>query len=212
MKTILAFGDGLTYGVDVVARGRHAYEDRWPSVLEARLAGKVRVIPEGLAGRTTVFNDEFGRVERNGIQVLPTLLHTHSPLDLVILFLGTNDLRAGNEGTALSAAEGIRRLVKIVWSHPYRRGCTIPAVLIVSPPRMAEPNDAARRLRLAPLIEQSQSYAKHYSRAARELGCGYFDAATVATASSIDGVHLDADNTRAIGLALVPVVESLLST
>jgi len=41
---------------------------------------------------------------------------------------------------------------------------------------------------------------------ARDCDGAFFDAGTVATASPIDGVHLDAMNTRAIGEALVPIV------
>ena len=50
MKTILAFGDNLTWGFDPETEMRLAYEDRWPTVLEAGLGGAARLIAEGLAG------------------------------------------------------------------------------------------------------------------------------------------------------------------
>jgi lysophospholipase L1-like esterase len=53
--------------------------------------------------------------------------------------------------------------------------------------------------------------AGHYRRIANELGCAFFDAATIAVATPIDGVHLDAANTRRIGEGLVPVVKSILA-
>ncbi len=60
MKSILCYGDSLTYGANPVPGGaRHAFEDRWPGALEAKLGGKVRVFPEGLGGRTTVFDDWY---------------------------------------------------------------------------------------------------------------------------------------------------------
>ena len=37
MKTILAYGDSLTWGYDPVSLGRHAHEDRWTSVLQKAL-------------------------------------------------------------------------------------------------------------------------------------------------------------------------------
>ena len=38
MKTILAYGDSLTYGANPIPGGpRHAYEDRWPTALEQGL-------------------------------------------------------------------------------------------------------------------------------------------------------------------------------
>jgi lysophospholipase L1-like esterase len=43
-----------------------------------------------------------------------------------------------------------------------------------------------------------------------ERGCGFFDASTVASPLPIDRVHLDAENTAAIGRALVTVVRDCL--
>ncbi len=100
MKTILAYGDSLTWGHDAERLGRHAHEDRWPSVLQKALGHGVRVIPEGLGGRTTAYDDHLADCDRNGARILPTLLHTHAPIDLVILLLGTNDLKPSVVGTA----------------------------------------------------------------------------------------------------------------
>ena len=94
-KQILAFGDSLTWGANPGGRGRHRFEDRWTSVVEENLIG-VRVIAEGLGGRTTSFDDYSAMADRNGVKVLPTLLGSHYPLDLVAIMLGTNDLKFVN--------------------------------------------------------------------------------------------------------------------
>ncbi|MEN0088480.1 MAG: hypothetical protein AAF737_08615, partial [Pseudomonadota bacterium] len=53
-KTVLAYGDSLTWGFDPDPAGmRHPPHQRWPLVLEAELAGAVRVVEAGLPGRTT---------------------------------------------------------------------------------------------------------------------------------------------------------------
>jgi len=52
--------------------------------------------------------------------------------------------------------------------------------------------------------------ASLYSDLADETGCGFFDAGSVATATPLDGVHLDAENTRAIGRGLEPLVRVML--
>lgn len=209
MKTILAYGDSLTFGHDAETGGRHAYENRWPSALEAGLGGKARVIAEGLGGRTTVFDDFSAAADRNGARVLPTLLDTHKPLDLVILFLGTNDLKPYINGTASGAAMGVKRLVEIVKTHPFGVHPT-PKVIVVSPP-LTVPTEHAD---LKPMFRlgagEAPEFAEHYARIARDTGAGFFDAAKVAVATPLDGVHLDAANTRAIGTALVPLVQSTL--
>jgi lysophospholipase L1-like esterase len=210
VKTILAYGDSLTFGADAETQGRHAYQDRWPSVLEDGLSGRARVIAEGLGGRTTVFDDFAAAADRNGARVLPTLLASHSPLDLVILFLGTNDLKTYINGTAFGAAMGIKRLVEIIRTHPYGTGSGVPDIIVVAPPLTVPTDHVDLNPMFAPRAEEAFLFSGYYGRIAAELHCAFFDAATVATATPIDGVHLDAKNTRAIGEGLVPVVKSVL--
>jgi len=213
MKTILAYGDSITYGANPVPGGsRHAYEDRWPGALEARLAGKARVIAEGLGGRTTVHDDWFADADRNGARLLPTLLRSHSPLDLVIIMLGTNDLKPFLGATAMEAANGARRLVQIVRAHAAAERQETPKIILVAPPQIAATKHPEMLLHFGgqAAIEQSKLFGKWYAQRAMEEDVGFFDAATVARPDPNDGVHLDAQNTRAIGEGLAPVVTSLL--
>lgn len=212
MKTVLCYGDSLTWGADPATGGRHAYVDRWPSALGTGLgADKVRVIADGLPGRTTVFDDHTHIADRNGARILPTVLATHQPVDAVLIMLGTNDLKPAMAGTAHQAAMGIKRLVQIVRSFPYNEGVAVPEIVIVAPPRCVETDHIDLAPMFAGAAVESGEFAVHYARIARELSCAYFDAGEVATASSLDGVHLDAQNTIAIGAGLVPVVEELLN-
>jgi lysophospholipase L1-like esterase len=210
MKTILAYGDSLTFGSDPGGGPRHAFEDRWPSTLEIGLGGTARVIAEGLGGRTTAFDDFSASGDRNGVRLLPTLLDSHKPLDLVIIMLGTNDLKVYLNGTAFGAAMGIKRLVQIIRSHPYDPGMAVPQVIVMAPPLTVETNHADLHPMFAPRADEAKLFDFYYSRIARELGVGYFNAASVAVADPRDGVHLDPANTRAIGEGLVPLVKQIL--
>ncbi|HVW91134.1 MAG TPA: SGNH/GDSL hydrolase family protein [Devosia sp.] len=212
-KVILAFGDSLTYGANPRTGGpRHDYEDRWPTVLEQGLDGAARVIAEGLGGRTTVHDDHFSPADRNGARVLPTLLASHGPLDLVILMLGTNDLKPFHGRTAFEASKGVGRLVEIVRGHAGAKGEPIPEIIIVSPPHLGDTDHPEMMVHFGQdaAIAESRSFAHWYRRRADEYGTAFFDAATVAKPSPLDGVHLDAANTRAIGAGLVPVVKEVL--
>lgn len=210
MKTILAYGDSLTYGADPGGGPRHAYEDRWPTALEKGLGGNARVIAEGLGGRTTAFDDFSAVADRNGVRILPTLLDSHKPLDLVIIMLGTNDLKVYLNGTAFGAAMGMKRLVQIIRQHPYDAGQPVPQVIMVAPPLTVETDHADLHPMFAPRADEAKLFDFYYARVAQELGAGYFNAATVAKADRRDGVHLDAANTRAIGDGLVPLVTQML--
>lgn len=206
MTRVLAFGDSLTWGHRPEDSARHAPEFLWPNVVSARLG--IEVISEALGGRTTAFDDHTGPCDRNGSVVLPILLQSHSPLDLVVIMLGTNDLKPDVCGSATGATSGMKRLAQIIRHYPYGASGSVPKILFVAPPacvigpdgKTGSGRDVAETRLLAPL----------YQAAAAELDVAFFDAGTVAQASPIDGVHLDAANTAAIGEALVrPIAEML---
>lgn len=204
MKEILAFGDSLTWGADPQTGLRHPATAQWPRVLEAAL-GDARIHADGIGGRTTCRDDDAGAAPRNGAKALPLALSAHMPLDLVIVMLGTNDLKAVHGGLAVSAQAGMRRLAEIVATFPYKPRAAVPRLLIVAPPACG-PNAAGGRK-----VEESKRLAPLYAALAAEMGCGFFDAGLVARASAADGVHLDAAETATIGRALVGPVQELLA-
>ena len=210
MKSILAFGDSLTWGSVALKHTRHPFEVRWPNVLAAELSGKVRVIEEGLGGRTTVFPDPTEEVERNGAVALPMMLKTHEPLDLVIIMLGTNDIKFANRCRAFDASMGMSRLIGIIKRFPFNENYKRPEILIMSPPHLCKTNDEWFNELWGHAIEESKLFRQHYARVAREEGVHFFDTNTVAVTDPGDGGHLDAENTVAIGKALVPIVKKVL--
>lgn len=210
MKTILCYGDSLTWGANAETGGRHDYQDRWPSVLQKGLGHGVRVIPEGLNGRTTVYDDYGADCDRNGARVLPTILHSHAPIDLVIILLGTNDMKPVNANNAVIVGHGVKRLVEIVRHHAWPCETEGPEILIVAPPALCETDHALLGPMFAGRIAESQNLASVYRDIADELGCGFFDAGSVATTTPLDGVHMDAENTRAVGRGLEPIVRMML--
>ena len=210
MKTILCYGDSLTWGYSAEGPRRHALEDRWPSVLQAALGAAINVIAEGLNGRTTAFDDHTAEADRNGARVLPTLLSSHSPLDLVIILLGTNDMKPFISGRAFGSKQGVERLVEIVRGAAYPLDAAAPQVLIVSPPPLVETADDDFAAMFEGGIAESKKLAALYRQVADQCDCGFFDAGTVAKTTPLDGVHLDAVNTRAIGTALAPLVKKML--
>ena len=134
MKTILCYGDSNTYGYNPENGFRYPYDLRWTSILEKNMEGRARVIPEGLNGRTTCFEDEI-RPGRNGFAYLEPCLHSHGPLDLVVLMLGTNDLKIRFQLTPVDIGKAIERLVKkILEITPQKREDGKPSeILLVSP-------------------------------------------------------------------------------
>ena len=211
MKSILCYGDSLTWGYSAETLDRHDFADRWPSVLAKALGPEVAVIAEGLNGRTTAYDDHLADCDRNGARILPTILHSHDPLDLVILMLGANDMKPTICGTAFGALQGMERLVDLVRRHAWSfEREEQPGILIVSPPPLCDTANTAFAAMFAGGVEQSAMLATLYADLADETGCGFFDAGSVAQTTPLDGVHLDAENTRAVGRGLEPVVRMML--
>ncbi|MBL8577121.1 MAG: SGNH/GDSL hydrolase family protein [Mesorhizobium sp.] len=209
-KTILCYGDSLTWGYNAEGPSRHAYEDRWPSVLQAELGSGVRIIADGLNGRTTAFDDHLTAADRNGARTLGTALLTHAPLDLVIVMLGANDMKPQIHGSPAVAKYGMLRLVEIIRGTDYGFGWKAPGILLVSPPAVSRTDDAEFSQFFAGGQEASRQLARYYAELAETTGTGFFDAGSVAETTPLDGVHLDAENTRAVGRGLVPVVRKML--
>ncbi len=207
-QTILAFGDSLTCGARADGPNRHAKQDRWPTVLQKGLGAEFEVIAEGLNGRTTVFANPKACYLRAGCDVLPTLLHSHAPLDLVVMMLGTNDVMVA-ENSARAAGRGMARLVEIVRHHPYWGAASIPQVLIVAPPPCVQDEAGVNTARD---IAETGHLAATYAAVAQQLECGFFDAGGVAQSALPDGIHLDATGSRAIGSGLVDVVQQILAS
>ncbi len=209
-KTVLCYGDSLTWGYDPVSLRRHAYEDRWSSVLQAALGGAAHVIPEGMNGRTTAFDDHLADCDRNGARVLPTILQTHAPLDLVIIMLGTNDMKSVVAGSAFAACQGIGRLVRLVRNHAWPFEYDGPDILIIAPPAICATGNVPFAASFPGGIEELTKLATLYRDLADELGCGFFDGNSVAKTTPVDGIHLDAENTRALGRGLESTVRMML--
>ncbi|MEF2073208.1 SGNH/GDSL hydrolase family protein [Consotaella aegiceratis] len=211
MKTVLCYGDSLTWGFNAEGPSRHDFADRWPSRLASGLGADARVIAEGLNGRTTIYDDNSVTEDRNGARTLPVFLSSHQPLDLVAIMLGTNDLKRNTGGGyAFPAKQGMERLVRIVQTFPFWEDFARPNILIVTPPVFRAARDANFEEMFGHARAESRRLASMYRELGDALGCHVFDAAEACETTPIDGIHLDAENTRRLGDALVPVVRRIL--
>jgi lysophospholipase L1-like esterase len=210
MKSILCFGDSLTWGFVPNEFSRHPFEGRWPNAMAAKLGPGYRAIEEGLNGRTTAYDDETVFEDRNGAKALPMLMVSHQPLDLVIIMLGANDLKYVARRRAFDAHLGMGRLIDIVKTITLLESSPRPELLIVSPPPVSATDDEFFSQLFNDAIEESGKLAYWYAKLAQAKGVHFFDAGQVCETSPLDAVHMDAQNTRALGEALAPVVRSIL--
>ncbi len=212
VQQILVYADSLSWGIIPGTRNRLAFADRWPGALELGLNAngqQVRVIENCLNGRRTAWEDPF-KPGRNGLTGIGEVIEMHSPLDLVILMLGTNDFQSMHPHNAWHASQGIQALVTAIRMAPVEPGMAIPPILIVAPPPIFQP-----RGQIAPKFsggaEKCVGLAESYSRVAGDLRCDFFDAADSVSSSSQDGVHLDREMHHLLAAALVKKVAPILN-
>jgi lysophospholipase L1-like esterase len=213
MLQILVYADSLTWGIIPDTRKRLPFEQRWPGVLEDKLNARekrVRVLEDCLNGRRTVWDDPF-KPGRNGLQGLAQRIEMHSPLALVIVMLGTNDFQFSHpHNNAWSAAQGIAALVAEIRRAPIEPGMPVPPVLVVCPPPIYSPKGTIAA-KFSGAEQRCAGLADAYEEISSILGCHFFDAGSVTSASQVDGIHLDTDQHAVLGAALAGVVSPLLS-
>ena len=211
MRTVLCIGDSNTHGTpamnELADQKRFNRAVRWPNVMASRLGSRWEVIAEGQPGRNAVFDDPVEGEHKNGLRVLPALLETHRPIDLVILLLGTNDLKARFSAPASDVVLGLERLVTLINASDSGPDLASPRVLLAAPVPIEEvgflgdmfSGGAAKSRALPPLLAD----------VARRQGAEFIDLAHVAKVDPVDGIHLTAEGQAAVGAAMAAAVESM---
>jgi lysophospholipase L1-like esterase len=176
-------------------------------VLRQALGQGYLIIEEGLNGRTTVWDDPIEGY-KNGKEYLIPCLETHKPIDLVIIMLGTNDLKMRFSVPACDIAAGAGVLVDIVAKSETGPADGAPQVLLIAPPPVAQLSEFAEMFEGG--TAKSQMLSHHFRLVAEERACALLDASEVIVSSDVDGIHLDLSEHRKLGEAVAARVRQML--
>ena len=207
MKTVLCFGDSNTWGYEPLVARRYPAHIRWTGVLQNSLGDGFRVIEEGLNGRTNVTN-EAERPIRSGLDVLPVILESHRPLDLVAIMLGTNDLKYDFNLSAEQIADGARQVCRSVIDCEYLVE-NPPQILLISPTHVELMTKEEQGLFIG-AIEKSRDLAEHYEAVAENLEIHFLDASKIVIRTDLDGVHWAASQHKDFGEALSGTIREII--
>jgi lysophospholipase L1-like esterase len=207
MKVILCYGDSNTWGEIPLGGGRYGPGERWTGALAQELGPGCRVIEEGLGGRTTVWEDPIEGY-KNGREYLIPCLDSHKPLDLVVLMLGTNDLKMRFSVPAADIAGGVAALVEIIQKSGAGVSGEPPKILLMAPPPLGKLSDFAEMFEGG--LAKSLKLGAYYRRVAEELGCAFLDAGEVIRSSDLDGVHFDRAEHQKLSRAVAARVREML--
>ncbi|MCI8365165.1 MAG: hypothetical protein HFG34_09485 [Eubacterium sp.] len=185
MRRILCFGDSNTYGYSPVDGQRYGDDINWPGVLDRLLGDKFEVINEGKNGRTVAFDDPY-KEGCNGMSDIEACIEDHEPLDLVIIMLGTNDLKVYFDASPQIIAENLRKMCKAVQTKTDAR------IILASPALLGD------QIEFSPLhlefgrtqVDYSFELAPYFEKVAKEIGAEFIDLAMVAMSSDVDCLHL----------------------
>jgi lysophospholipase L1-like esterase len=208
MKTILCYGDSNTWGYDPVSRGRYDHTQRWTRILQKLLGDRYHVVEEGQNGRTTVHDDPV-EGQKNGMAYLLPCLESHHPVDLVVLMLGTNDLKQRFSQPASDIARSVSRLIHAIRTNEFGPADGSPEVLLLAPPPVERLTDFAEMF--AGSREKSQRLGAEFRAVAEERGCAFLDTSTVIRCSDVDGIHFDPEQLPLLAEAVREQVVRLLA-
>lgn len=203
---ILCYGDSNTWGyISGTDHQRHSKSERWTGILQEMLGEKYEVIEEGLNSRTLISIDKrCGKEGRSGAEYLLPCLDSHDPIDLVIIMLGTNELKTEFYRNPKEIGEIFEEyFVKKIITRKSVCRKTYPKLLIITPPEIAKENP-----KFIGGIEKSRKLNEIYEDIAMRNDCEFMGNEDWQVGE--DGVHLSRDGHRILASKLSRKVKEIL--
>jgi lysophospholipase L1-like esterase len=139
----------------------------------------------------------------NGSEHLITVVKAYKDVDLLIIYLGINDLFVDPEISVpsmnLELAETIDTVQKF---RPSMK------VLVLSP--LPVNVSIEYHAHYHEQIEKSFNLSGEFESVAKKTGCDFLDPSQVISAGRDDGVHIDAEEHIKLGLHVCPIVRAIL--
>ena len=216
-KHIVCLGDSNTHGycadpADCADGGiRFNESERWTRLLQEKLGDDYLVIEEGLSGRTTCFNDPL----HEGLSALDYIypcLKSHEFVDLLIIMLGTNDVKDRFASSAACVGIAMARLVKKAQATECW-GDKKPNILVVAPPPIGEGmlTSAVADTMGTGCVEKSRQLAHYYEEQCKLIGAHFLDAGKLGCEfNKVDFMHLTKKDHSTLASALAALVPELV--
>ncbi|WP_299979280.1 GDSL-type esterase/lipase family protein [uncultured Pseudoteredinibacter sp.] len=222
-RRVLVYGDSNTWGWIGVEHAfpstRYPDEQRWAGVMANILGDDFQVSVDGLTSRTTNLDDagQWNTVAGqmlNGERLLPQAIAREMPLDLIVIALGTNDLKAEYQREAKDVAAAIVNLAALAGASDYGIAYEYlaPKVLIVSPAVIGDISHEGFRAAFAGAAEKSRALAAEIKQQASSQHIPVVDSSEVIEVSgAIDGIHLSLRQHQLLGEHIAAQVKKILS-
>lgn len=207
LHRILCFGDSNTWGYISGSGERYPENIRWTGRLSVLLGEDYRILEEGLNGRTTGF-DERARPWRNAERYLVPCLMSQSPLDLIILMLGTNDTKRRFHVSEWEISDSMENLLHITLDCLYWNGSKAK-VLLAAPTPMTEAALQDPEMSMES-VKTSRQIGGVYEALAQKLALPFLDSGTCELALQADGCHLNREGHARLAEIMAQKVREIL--
>ena len=185
MKKILCYGDSNTFGFNPKDGSRFDANTRWVSLLQKNLGPGYEVIDEGMCNRTGFVENPDGFIF-SGSKHFQQLIGNLENIDILILWIGTNDLMFQYNIDFETIENGLKNLIELAKTKAEK-------IVIIPPVILKENilNSYFGNMFDETSIEKSKSVGRIYKKLAKTNNCVYFDVNEFAKPSDYDGLHFD---------------------
>jgi len=167
------------------------------------------LVEECLPGRTTDVDDPLRGACMNGARPLEALLLSHTPLDLILIMLGTNDLKVRYGRSPAQIVSGILALADTIAGLDYWPSvgpvASRPRIAVICPPALGARADQPDYRFHEDWIggrDKSLALPALVATACEQRGLASFDANQTVASSDRDPIHWTRESHAAFGAAM----------
>lgn len=211
-KRILCYGDSNTWGyISGSNHQRYGSTERYPKILAKLLGSNFEIIEEGLNSRTLISEDKRpGKEGKNGYNYLIPCLDTHDPLDLVVLMLGTNELKFAYQKTPEEIGVVLENFfITTILNRKSQITKKTPKLLLIAPPIDNENTTYCKENnKYLNASKKSQELNQIYENLAHKYHCHYIS--NVGLETGVDGIHLTKESHNLLANKIQKEIEEMI--
>lgn len=210
MKRVLCYGDSNTWGyISGTDHLRYGYTERWTKILQNKLGNDYEFIEEGLCSRSLFSEDTRpGKEGRNGFTYLKPCMETHDKIDLLVLMLGTNELKLEFGNNASDVVEMMKKYVDFILNYRSEIDNSNVKLLISGVPLVTENNCFGGNDKYEAAHDKSVELNELMKQYTKEQNIMYVDNTDLETGE--DGVHLTKDSHQRLAVKLSECIKTML--
>ena len=202
MRKIICYGDSNTFGFNPKDASRYNEQTRWTGILQTKFGNDYKIIEEGASDRTGFVNNPKGFLF-SAPQHFPDFISKSDNIDLLILWIGTNDLQFQYDISFSTIENGLENLIKLAETKAEK--------IIIIPPVMLNEKVLEGYFKFQfdkTSIIKSQKVEKIYIKLANDYNCRIFNINKFTNPSDLDGLHYDENSHKIIANKLTAYIKN----